>query len=67
MIGQVTPRLNLTVTDPLDQEPDGRLEITVADGLDGNVGNAHSATLAYAQRRLGRPYGEVPAVRGSFS
>jgi len=51
VIGQVRPRLGLAVTDPLDEEADGRLGITVADGLDGNVGNAHNTTLAYAQRR----------------
>jgi len=51
MIGQVTPRLGLAVTDPLDEEPDGRLGITFVEGLDGNVGNAHSTTLAYAGRR----------------
>jgi hypothetical protein len=27
----------------------------------------HRPILAYLNRRLGRPYGEVPEVRGSFS
>jgi hypothetical protein len=52
VIGQVTPRLGLAVTDPLDEEPDGPPGITHVDGLDGNARNAHSTTLAYAQRRV---------------
>ena len=51
MVGQVPPRLGLAVTDPLAEEPDGRLGITLVDGLDGTAGNAHSTTLAYAQQR----------------
>jgi hypothetical protein len=49
--GQIPPRLGLAITSPLDEEPDGRLGITLIDGLDGNVGNAHGTTLTYAQRR----------------
>jgi hypothetical protein len=51
VVGQVSPRLSLAVDDPLDEEPNGRLGITLVDGLDDNAGNAHSTTLAYAERR----------------
>jgi hypothetical protein len=51
VIGQVPPRLGLAVTDPFDEEPDGRLGITLVDGLNGNAGNAHGRRLTYAQRR----------------
>jgi hypothetical protein len=32
VISQVTSRLGLAVTDPLDEEQDGRLGITLVDG-----------------------------------
>jgi len=64
MIGQVTPRLGLAVTDPLDEEPDSRLGITLVDKLDGNVGNAHSTTLAYAQQHTLVPRGACPTPMG---
>jgi hypothetical protein len=51
MIGQIPPRLGLAVTRLFDERPDGRLGIALVDGLDGDVGNAHSATLANAERR----------------
>jgi hypothetical protein len=51
VIGQIPPRLGLAVTHPLDERPDGRLGIALVDGLDGDAGNARSATLAYAERR----------------
>src|SRR6516164_8579365 len=51
VIGQIPPRRGLAVTHPLDERPGGRLGIALVDGLDGDVGNAHSATLAYAERR----------------
>jgi hypothetical protein len=54
--GQIRPRLGLAVAYPLDEEPDGRLGITLVDGLDGNTGNAHSTTLAYAERRTLVPH-----------
>ena len=34
------------ILDPLAEKPDGRLGTTLVDGLDGNVGNVHSTTLA---------------------
>jgi hypothetical protein len=46
VIGQVPPRLGLAVTDPLDEEPDDRLGITLIDELDGNAGNAIARTMA---------------------
>ena len=51
VIGQIPPRLGLAVTHPLDERPDGRLGIALVGGLDGDAGNARSATLAYAERR----------------
>ena len=51
MVGQIPPRLGLAIAYLLDEEPDGRLGITLVDRLNGNAGNAHSTTLAYAERR----------------
>jgi len=48
VIGEILPGLSLTVTDPLDEEPDGRLGTAIADRLDGNAGNTHAITLAWA-------------------
>jgi hypothetical protein len=72
VIGQIPSGLGLAVTDPLDEEPDGRLGITVVDGLNGNAGNAHGRRLAYTQRHsraaattrvpvYGLPAGVAPA------
>jgi hypothetical protein len=45
MIGQIGPCLGRTVTDPPDEELDGRLEVTVADGLNDNARIAHDTRL----------------------
>jgi len=51
VIGQMALRLGLAVTRPLNDRLDGGLGIALAGGLGGGVGNARSATLAYAGRR----------------
>ena len=51
VIGEILPRLDLAVTDPLSKELDGRLGVTFVDRLDGNARDTHRSTMAYAQRR----------------
>jgi hypothetical protein len=45
MIGQIGPCLGRTVTDPPGEELDGRLEVTLADGLNDNARTAHGTIL----------------------
>jgi hypothetical protein len=55
VIGQVPASLGLAVTNPRGEEPDGRLEVTFINGLDGNAGNAHGTRLPYARRGQAAP------------
>jgi len=48
MIGQILARLALTITHPLGEEPDRRLEVIFAYRLDTETGNDHTARLPYA-------------------
>ncbi len=45
---QIPPRLGPTIAGPLDEELDGRLEVTLATGLNGDASNAHGTRLAQA-------------------
>jgi hypothetical protein len=63
VIGQIRPRLGLAIAYPLDEEPDGRLGITLVDGPDGITRNAHSTTLAYAERHTLVPLTEHQVPR----
>jgi hypothetical protein len=36
----------------LGEEPEGRFEVTLADGLDGNAGNTHDIGLVYTPNRV---------------